>query len=215
MPKYNYINNRFINTLDNELSFVTSLNMLRRFNRGRHYNVSKERIEKICEMSFLIIFVSWELYLDSMFQHYIVFGKNYKQFVKPLVEIKNLRTCAKVLIGEKRFSDWSEPQNVQKRAEIYFANGEPFKTTIGSMKIYFERIKCIRNMIAHSSGNAADNFHKMIRDIYGVGRRISPGGLLLERPPTSLLPISSGTVYNSIYELFNDIYKTAITQIAP
>ncbi len=55
----------------------------------------------------------------------------------------------------------------------------------------------------------------MIRHVYGSGKHIAPGRLLLSFPPPGLSTVSGASSYASAFELYCEILSTVSSQIVP
>ena len=55
----------------------------------------------------------------------------------------------------------------------------------------------------------------MIRQVYGSGKRITPGRLLSDAPPSGLSTVSGATGYGSVFELYCEILSMASSKIIP
>lgn len=178
--KLNNIRFRFEKVITEELSFIRSLPQLKFRSSTRQYPVSKIRRERLCEMSFLVLFVAWEEFLESTFEHYLIAGQKYKKIIKLKIQINDAITAHEVICGERRqYVEWSDPDLVRKRAKIFFKEGEPYDSVLGSALVHLKRMRIVRNCSVHHLDFVSEQFNKMIREIYGSGRRISPGDFLL------------------------------------
>lgn len=106
----------------------------------------------ISEACFLKLFVGLEEFLELSFAHYLVGNMSTarwrpRKFARP----SNTDHALKMLIGTQRFVDWSTPDTVVKYAELYFENGEPFKSTLSGTIGHLQSMKTVRNSTAHLS----------------------------------------------------------------
>lgn len=60
------------------------------------------------------------------------------------------------------FLDWTSPDTVVSRCEIYFQNGDPLKTKVAARMDFLRHAKRIRNHLAHRSRESASEFTKAI-----------------------------------------------------
>lgn len=119
--------------------------------RGQYERGISERA-LISEACFLKIFITLEEFLEASFTHYLV-GKmstarwRPSKFAKP----PSVEHAQKMLIGTQRYVDWSTPDTVIKFANLYFVDGEPFKTPLSGAKSHLDSMKTVRNSTAHLS----------------------------------------------------------------
>jgi hypothetical protein len=194
---------------------VDSLPLLSKATKQRHYPLPKSVRERLCESCFLTLFVAWEHYLESTFQQYLVLGDKYRPYVRLRVRVKDTRTASDLLHAGRAFVGWAECDEVMSRAKIFFQGGEPYASALGNNKVHIERMRTVRNFSVHHSRAARERFGNMVREVYGSGRSITPGGFLLDKPPLSTLPIGTTLTYPSAFRLFADVLVAAAAQIAP
>lgn len=207
---------RFEKVTSHELRFVSSLPQLIRRVATRHYPLQRALRERLCEMSFLLIFTAWEEFLESTFELFLVSERKLIQVVRQKIHVNNVSTAREVIRGERRqYVDWADPDVIRNRAKIFFKDGEPYESAVGTALFHLKRMRIIRNHTVHRSKFAAEQFSKMIREVYGYGRRITSGGFLLDSPPAGAMPYISGSRHSSMFELFTDVLSSTCAQIVP
>lgn len=206
---------KFERSIADEKAFVESLINLRRKSSGRYYSVPKKRKEKLCESSFLVLFTAWEDFLESTFENYLVLGAQCVPPIKIKAHFDNQTLAHEIICGERNYVDWVMANDVKKRALIYFKDGEPFKTALDLSKKDLEKMRILRNEIAHQSAHSKKKFNSMVREIYGSGRANNAGGFLLSVPPSSFNLPGSTKVFSSIFEYFADILLATSSLIVP
>jgi hypothetical protein len=107
-----------------------------------------------------------------------------------------------LLKGRSQFLDWNSPDVVISRCELVFDNTNPIKTALTANKGRLDRIRHVRNVIAHSSETAANKYESAVRtEIVTVGLNIpTPGQFLL------LVPAG----YGSYLEMYIDTLESVI-----
>jgi hypothetical protein len=110
------------------------------------------------ESSFMKIFISWEVYLESTFLSYMlgnpsIRGNVLTRHVSPLDQ----KHANDILIGSGRqqFVDWSTPDTVRRIGKVCFQNGEPYETVLASIHSDLLDLKTIRNAASHISSTTA------------------------------------------------------------
>lgn len=106
----------------------------------------------VTEACFLKLFIALEEFLEASFVHYLV-GRMSTARWRPSKYAKPPTSdhAHKMLLGQQRFVDWSTPDTVVKYAELYFLDGEPFKTPLSGAATQLQDMKTVRNSTAHMS----------------------------------------------------------------
>jgi hypothetical protein len=132
-------------------------------------------------MSFLVVFIAWEEFLESTFEQYVTLGLRRTSVIHSKIQVDNLATARDIIRGDRRpYVEWSDPDQTRMRAKIFFKDGEPYESALAAALIHLKRMRTIRNHSVHHSQHAANLFKNMVREIYGSGRTITPGGFLLQ-----------------------------------
>lgn len=106
----------------------------------------------IAEACFLKMFISLEEFLESAFFLLLMGGATTTgwqatTYARPPSD----EHAQNMLVGTNRYVDWSTPDTVTKFADLYFANGDPFKTPIAGSIRHWQNMKTVRNSTAHKS----------------------------------------------------------------
>lgn len=106
----------------------------------------------VTEACFLNLFIVFEEFLEASFLHYLV-GRMSTARWRPSRYAKppTVEHANKMLVGQQRFVDWSTPATVIKYSELYFLEGEPFKTPLSGASAQLLDMKTVRNSTAHKS----------------------------------------------------------------
>lgn len=162
MPKINLRNSikKFERDVRDSYELVSVVN---RIIDDKTSTVKHKHAISIYEVAFIRIFNSWERFLEDTFT-LLISGSKIKTF-RAKTFVKKITTGHALLMisGTKEYPDWTKIQDVIKLADIYFKDGEPFKTPLYEIEIYFRDIKKIRNAIVHSSKKANDDFINVIK----------------------------------------------------
>ena len=93
---------------------------------------------------------------------------------------KSFNHAEKLIKSSMRYLDWTNPDDVIKRADLYLKDGFPIKypyTTHRELLLDFKRI---RNHIAHDSAESLDGYKAALRQHFGtIPLRIPPPGEFL------------------------------------
>jgi len=108
----------------------------------------------ITESAFLKMFIAWEQFLETSFVLYMMghpsgTGTIVHKFVSPTDE----QHAHRILVGTRRYVDWSTPDNVRKLAGSFFDGGDPFETVLNLVSAELMDLKTIRNAAAHLSSS--------------------------------------------------------------
>lgn len=180
-PKVNTHLTIFMKRIDEACNLVDEMKEYKIVRDGNIRQIKSASASKIIEMAFLEMFLSWEEFLESSFIKYMcgaktISGYHPKRFAFP----PNIEHAQKfLLLNGRRYSDWSNPQDVIQRAETVFSNGDPFASALRPSVGNLENIRTIRNAIAHKSGTALQKFFDIVRQNLGSKPRgITPGMFL-------------------------------------
>ncbi len=114
-----------------------------------------------------------------------------KSYLNP----KNYKHSRDLLLSSMPFIDWTNPETVMQRAEIYLKDGEPIKSILSGAKRDLLDMKILRNHIAHNSAESNRQYEKMLRRIYGVAP------LNTMTPGKHLIQIKTGSVHYLNYNI--------------
>jgi hypothetical protein len=207
---------RFEKEIAEERVFVGSLiNLSKKSSNNRYYPLSKNRREKLCESSFLILFTSWEDFLEFTFEHFLVLGNKCDPPVKLKIYVNSLDVAHEIICGDRNYVDWVMASDVNKRAKIYFEDGEPFQSAMDLSKKDLEMMRVLRNEIAHRSAHSQKIFKTMVRKAYGSAQKTNAGEFLLSTLPSSFTLPGSTKQYSSIFDYFADILLSTGIHIVP
>ena len=135
----------------------------------------------IYELAFLRCFLAWEVFLEGTFYAYMLGkgspdGTKFGCYVSPRDE----QHARDIIRGNRRFATWARSGDVIQRAELYFNNGEPYSSALGSASSDLVDMVIVRNRIAHQSGSAKSNFLDLVRRKHGsVPQGTNAGRFLL------------------------------------
>ena len=84
--------------------------------------------------------------------------------VRSLVLIQSDVVGRRVVRRDRRYVDWLPYRLTRDRAEAFFASGEPFASLTDSQAQPFERVRIVRNALAHGGEHAMRQFRKTFTD---------------------------------------------------
>jgi len=163
-------------------------------------------MEIVTEMAFLRAFLAWEAFLEESFILYL-WGKNPPRGKppKPCVHPPTRRVAEQLVAEGKDYADWAEVQNVIKRAERFFQDGEPYSDALRSRRSRLQDIKIVRNATVHSSSYSWEKFQILTRrELATYPPRLTVGGFLGMTVPHSSPPQSFLECYLSVIRFVAD-----------
>lgn len=201
-------------SVDDAVSLLLSSNEWRRRVNGTYRPILNAHRNDIAALSFFRMYLAWEEFLEEAFLILLVRARRGTKGARSLLDVKSRKEAFMIMKGEKRqYVEWTVAKDVRDRAATFFKDGRPFETPLASGTLHLERMRKIRNRIAHRSKHVEDQFKEFIRELYGAYRPETPGSLLLLAPPTNFgLPPG---VYPglTIVQTYADILKAIADQI--
>jgi hypothetical protein len=140
------------------------------------------QVALIGELAFLRCFLAWEIFLEEIFMSYAHGHAAPDGTVYPCYVTAPTHSHTRDIVrGEGRgFASWASPSQVTARARLFFKDGEPFESALGTVDTPLTDMVTVRNRIAHRSGSAATKFLALVRQRQGsVQPGMSPGRFLL------------------------------------
>lgn len=138
------------------------------------------------ESVFLRVFRAYENYLERIFISYTqqeptLAGVGVLSFVTP----SDKDHARKLITSSMPFLDWTSPQNVISRAEVYLQNGGPIKLATSTNQAFLVQTKKIRNHISHNSEESQIPYLKVLNELLLTTPIVIPTpGELLSMVPT-------------------------------
>lgn len=201
--------------LDGESNKLKQLDLLQVKQGKRLSPLPKTVKEKFAESSFLLVFSSWESFLEDTFLAYMCSGQTATGYhPESFVKCKDFEHAKNLLKADRRFIRWTLPSETKERAGLWFKTGEPYESALAAVSTQLELMRHIRNGIAHDSSDAKDKFRTAVRHILGfVPRRITPGSLLLMACPGGFHPSAAAVPPRSFFEVSVEVLKVTAAQI--
>lgn len=146
--------------------FINEISRLRRFDHQNQVNfargdLTKNQIDLLVEAIFFSAFRAYENFLREIFLLHCM-GKNWSKRRKPASFLKsvNFEHTERLIKSSMQFLDWTSPDTVITRSELYLKDGFPFKIPITSNITALRDFKKLRNHIAIIRLNLILNFKK-------------------------------------------------------
>lgn len=138
------------------------------------------------ESIFLRIFRAYENCVEAIF---LCYAQNEPTLVGDAVESylapKDTVHARKLITSGMPFLDWTSPQTVIERAEVYLKTGAPIKTATTSNLELLQQAKKIRNHISHNSTESLVEYNKVVKSfLLTLPVAVPTPGDLLSMSPT-------------------------------
>ena len=158
--------------------FLTELRRLEKFDAENqrnfsretpHKSISKKQLYLLTEAIFLAGFRAYENFIRDTFLLYCMekksaSGRAIRSFLKP----RDFLHAENLIKSSMPFLDWSSPDVIVKRSELYLDNGSPINLAITNQIIFLRDYKKIRNHIVHNSGESLSEYKKVLKKHYTV-----------------------------------------------
>ncbi|MDG4895044.1 hypothetical protein P9272_15860 [Mesorhizobium sp. WSM4976] len=150
--------------------------------------LSKHQMILMTESVFIKAFSHYELFLEEVFILYTRNrptrgGHRVPSFILP----KDGEHARDILKSGMPFLEWNSPDTIVRRCEVYLHDGDPIKRSITAYSARLQRMKAIRNAIAHRSAEAAQRYNNVVRAELRAAplQPLSPGEFLLSTDPAT------------------------------
>lgn len=153
-------------------SFTQEILRLERFDFLNHQKfnnneLTKPQIELMVESIFFASFRAYEGFIREIFVLYCLEKKtatktNIRSYLKP----KNFKHSELLLKSSMPFLDWTSPETIITRAELYLEDGYPIKLPYTTNLQQLRDFKRLRNHIAHNSLETETQYEKLVRTYY-------------------------------------------------
>ena len=146
--------------------------------------ISKRQLDLLSEGVFLATFRSFENMIEDIFLLYVlekstISGKKPSSYLRP----KNFDHCRSIIKSSQPYIDWSDPDQIVKRAELFLKSGEPVKSHVAANLSFLREVKWVRNHVAHGSTESRKKYQKVLQDrLLAVPLRIPTVGEFLNMP---------------------------------
>lgn len=134
-------------------------------------------------------FSHYELFLEEIFILYTRKkptrgGNTVRSYIVP----KDGVHAREMLKSSMTFLEWNSTETVIKRCETYLEDGNPIKLSMTTHSATLQRMRVIRNAIAHRSQEAQSRYNAVVRQELRAAplRPLPPGAFLLTADPAAL-----------------------------
>ena len=127
----------------------------------------KRQLQMLTESIFFSAYRAYESFLRDIFLCYCLaeMTKSGQQVVSYLIP-KDKTHAEQLIKSAMPFLDWTSPDTVIARSEIYLQDGFPVKLAYTANKQTLSDLKILRNHIAHNSNESLQNYLKVIKRHY-------------------------------------------------
>jgi hypothetical protein len=197
---------------------------LRRITRPRMHEPPKEFTNRVHEgqlraaRACLAIFALWEGFLEDTFEAYVMGEISPSGFQPPRYYLPPDLVLARRAISFLRpFAEWNKVGAVIDRAKLFFDGGEPYTSVLALISGDIDRLRRIRNRVAHGSRASREQYQQLLQEMFGSSKpEPTPGELLMRRPDGSML-ISFGGKLPAVTLLgaYGEMLENAALHIVP
>ena len=150
---------------------------------------------QITVAAFLNCFIAWETFLEQGLVEFLLgaptlSGRSPKRFIFP----RSREDAQKMIVGNARFFDFSNPDIIGRFVDLYFENGYPFQPTLKQINLTLLDLKSLRNAAAHMSATTQKAFQAA--GLRLLGRPVVGMDLYDILTANSLASSTGGTVYS-------------------
>jgi hypothetical protein len=173
------------------LALTSSIEKARLMRDSGRNLLASTQAEFVYELAYLRIFLSWETLLESTLLR-LMCGYHISSGPEPLVSgrtyFTRLANAEAALLGRQRYQLWHNPNQVIRRARVYFANSR-YEVVLLSATTRLEHFAAVRHRIAHGQRDAQLQFDQATMSLAGKRYgRSRPGKFLREQNPSSSPP---------------------------
>lgn len=169
--------------------FIAELDRLERLDNDNQQrfstttpSLSRNQLWFLTEAIFFRSFRAYEGFVREIFLLYCLekrpsSGTAVKSYLNP----RDFLHAEELMKSSQRFLDWTSPDSVISRADLYLKNGIPVKLPYSTNLSTLKEFHRLRNHIAHDSEESLNGYKKVLLGHYGVIplRIPSPGEFLL------------------------------------
>jgi len=128
-------------------------------------SLTRKQVLVITENIFFSAFRTYESLMEDVFLLYCMekpplSGKKPKSYINPT----SFNHAADLIKSSMSFLDWTAPENLIKRSELFLKNGYPVKGVITANQTILQNFKRIRNHIAHNSRESHSKYLIVLRN---------------------------------------------------
>ncbi len=133
------------------------------------YKITRDLREFISESAFLRIYIGWETFVENSFVDYLlnepsILNNRPAKWVNPI----DKEHAHKIIIGNQRHMDWSNPEKIRNISKIFFHQGYVFNTSLSAINNDLMDLKTIRNSAAHISSTTTSKLDGLSTRILGT-----------------------------------------------
>lgn len=153
-----------------------------------HWHVA--RVEYLYEISFLRIFVEWEVFLEQTFLRYLCGYRSRHGAYPPAAggqHCASLRQAEALLFGQRGFTLWHDPTRVVNRSRGYL-RACPHEVVLQTDIPRLECFSAIRHRVAHGQDDAKQKFDRATMTLCGRRYRGARPGRFLRDWDTASQP---------------------------
>lgn len=231
-PALRTVRNVFEDTIVSSRNLFTAVEVYtKRTYDGMEYEpLHPTQARRVVGLAFLAVLAAWEEYLEAVFVRYLAGAtapSGYSPTPRGGTVAASLNHSYQIITGkidydsETSVLSWTSPKKVIERAEIFFNQGQPFKSAIEMWRKQLQDAAKIRNRVAHASGKCRNEFKAVA--LQHLGRRVdeklplgySAGDLLLETGNRGFPGRGAEARASTFFEAYMDMFDDLAERLAP
>ncbi|WFP65479.1 hypothetical protein [Mesorhizobium sp. WSM4904] len=160
----------FQHDVDAALILISRIEAVNAFAQGRQIaRLSTANIELSYELSYLRIFLSWEVLLEESLLR-LLCGYRHSGGQEPLRQnqtyFRTIADAEAAILGNQLYKLWHNPGQVINRARAYLNNSR-YEIIVASAQARLQHFAAIRHRIAHAQDHAAREFDQATMSLAG------------------------------------------------
>ncbi len=147
----------------------------RRFSGVGPVRLANREMYLLTEAIFFNAYRAYENFVRDIFLLYClekqtIGGMRVNSYLKP----RDFGHAELLIQSSMRFLDWTSPDGMIERAELYLKDGFPVKLPYTSFRVVLGDYKKVRNHIAHNSKESLDAYKNVLKKHYGTVPLVIP-----------------------------------------
>ena len=150
--------------------------------------ISRRQLYMLTEAILFYAYRSYENFVHDVFVLHCLekpnlAGRKARSYLRP----KTFLHAEELMQSSLRFLDWSNPDDIVKRAELYLRDGEPIKAVVTANRTLLHELRQIRNHVAHNSTASGRLYINLLQRKFGTKPLHVPsvGEFLLRSDPAA------------------------------
>jgi hypothetical protein len=129
--------------------------------------IGRRQLELLAEGIFLQAFRSYESFLQEVFILHCMHKSSVGgKVARSYLEAKDYEHTYRMIKSSMEYVDWTSPDHVLRRSELYLENGFLFKAVYVAKRQTLQDFKSLRNHIAHNSFESRAAYARLLQRVF-------------------------------------------------